>query len=85
MSLELEHLSGAYEPGLSIVRGEACRHTINGLWPEGWDPTGWAMIIDAENELVAIVPDRIGLTNPDRRLPEVLQAILEMASEEDSR
>jgi hypothetical protein len=38
-------------------------------------------VIDAENDLVAYVPDRPGLVNPDRPLPELLAALLTEAAD----
>jgi hypothetical protein len=44
--------------------------------PDGLQENTWAAIIDAECDLVALVPDKVALVNPDRRLPEVLCELL---------
>jgi hypothetical protein len=35
-----------------------------------------AALLDAEGDIVALIPDRVALVNPDRRLPELLADLL---------
>jgi hypothetical protein len=69
-----------WETQVSVVRGEnafVCNEDSKMFMP-----SGFAAIIDAECDLIAIVPDIVGLVQPDRRLPELLAQFLNKACHE---
>jgi hypothetical protein len=45
-------------------------------WTEFTIPDGFVAIVDAEGDLVALVPDRIALVHPERKLVDLLVAML---------
>lgn len=67
-------LNCAYETDLQIVRREQ-------EWPEFEIPQGFVALVDAEMELIALVPDKLALVEPNRMLPEVLLELLNKAGD----
>ena len=63
------YVHDVYETSCSVSRDPADM-------PDYLQEGQWAAITDAEGDLVAIVPDKIALENPEQRLPEVLCELL---------
>lgn len=75
------HAHAAFEAELIVVRDSEFEQVRADAGMTHVDiPAGCAAIIDAERELVAIVPDVVGLVNPVRRLPELVCEILNEAA-----
>jgi hypothetical protein len=64
-----------YEARVRVTRDADDPFTIDGA-PGGRLPSGFAAVLDAEGDLVALVPDVPGLVNPNRPLPELVAGIL---------
>jgi hypothetical protein len=74
-----------FESELSVVRDPEGYGSVDGFGESHGTgtrtplPPGFAALVDAEGELVAFVPDRPGLVEPTRMLPELLRDLLDAA------
>lgn len=74
------HVHCLFETDLTLVRREEDgTNKYDDLI--GDIPEGFVAIMDAEMDLVALVPDREGLINPPRRLPALIAALLSAAAD----